>query len=600
MIKLFATNPFYVLGLDATADQRALRRVVEERSVAIQLGLVGGLSAELLRSFSQVLEEPRSRASAEVFALHTTEPTGWRAQLPLLRDKAQAASGFERSLLEHDVAVAAHLAWAHAQESSPPATEALQLSLAAWRPVFRSKEFWEYQAMRSGGGATADDLRHQAIEALATSVGEVVASLLADRQLGPCLDVVHVLRGATIPGDAIERTLNEVMRDIRGDIVAAAQRLTPAREGTVEDARLDEVALVNEVLGPCRRLVLMGLPLPSLDDVASAVRAVCVRLYNTTYDPFVTVALLEVGADAIETPRLTTGLVEDRATVLRLHHQERAFSAWQAGQWAVAAAHASLAIDVSGPDDRQSLQTIIEKCKALALPEVLAASLPRARAPFEAEKQAVARRVEGAANFDYWSGEGRAYTNPSATPLMSAAPRVGAGTAAAASASAQSQRRKWIAGAALAGLLLLAWANGSSAGTSGSSRTTAPTAPARTSAPTFFNPPARPAVTIAPCVADLSRMRSEIDASKSRLSSMESDLNAMKSQLATLKAAIQSTELLYPNGIPSSIYPTYSSNVDRYNQIVRQYNSELSDYSRLLSQSNGEVDSYNALLSSCR
>ena len=587
MISLFATNPFYVFGIPATTDQRSIRRIIEERGIQLQLGLnSGGLTQELLRSFRQTIETPRLRATAELFGFHLADPSAPTEHLALLRERAQGANGLERTLLFHDVALAAHLAWALTEVASPAGVEALRISLSAWRPVLREPGFCEYVAERSDKASSGEELWQECAKALVQSVAEVAASFLFTKKLGSAVALVGVLRDAALPGDAIDKALRDITRDTRGEIATAIQRIGPRNEGTIDDARLDEIVLINEILGPQRRLALLGFSQTNPDELAGAIRTVSIQIYNRAQDPFVAVALLDAGLTVLDAPRLVSAFAADRATVLRQHHQERAVTAWQANQWAAAAAHATLAADVSNAEEVERFRTIAARAAASSSPKEVADWARRAQAPFDAERLATSRRIEAAAHFESWSGEGRAYTDPSGydfgAPVSAAAPR--AGTAAA--AARQSQRSRWIFAAIAAGLLLLAWANGSFAGSSGTRATSTP-----------FQ---RATPTTAPCVSSLATMKADITSAKTRLSSMESDLSAIEQRVTSLKRSIESTEATYPRGIPSSIYPSYSAQIDDYNRLLSQYKAQYNDYDALFTQTDAAVSRYNALLATCR
>ena len=197
---LFTMNLFHMLGIRATTDVRWLRRLIDDRRIQFELGVDrSGLTDESLRSFRQTVEAPNSRIGAEIFAFHSVDPTVAAEQLPFLRDRAQTATGLERTLLYHDIAVAAHLAWAQSDSASAAAVDALRVSLSAWRPVVREPEFWQYLAARAEGTRSADELWRECVAVLIGSVVQVAADLLSARNLGPGLGVIGVLRDAALP-----------------------------------------------------------------------------------------------------------------------------------------------------------------------------------------------------------------------------------------------------------------------------------------------------------------------------------------------------------------------------------------------------------------
>lgn len=589
-----------MLAVRATTDQRALRRILEERGIQIALGLSSSdLTEELLRAFRQTIETPKRRVTAELFALHSVDPAPPIEQLAVLRERAQGASGLERTLLFHDVAVTAQLVWALTDPESAQGLEALRISLSAWRPVLREKEFWQYLADRSEGATSGEELWQECVAGLVRSAAEVAASLLAGKQLGQAVAVVGVLRDAALPGDTIDKALSEMTREIRGEIAAAIQRIGSRAEGTVDDARLDEIVLINEVLGPHQRLTLLGLSSVSPDELAGAIRAVSVRIYNRTQDPFVAAALLDAGLTMLLVPRLASAFAADRATVLRLHHQERALTAWQAAQWPAAAAHATLAADVSSAEETESLRTMATRSTASSTASDVAALVRRAQAPFDAERKAVVRRIYAAAHFENWSGEGRAYTNPSGNNSGVTESATAQATPVAALPTGRSQRGRWISAAVLVGLLLLGWANGSFAGSSRAPSTNAPAATNGTTRPPVSTPQ-RATPTIAACVSDLATMKAAIASTTARLRSMEANLSALEARMNSLKGSIQSTEATYPGGIPSSIYPSYSAQVDDYNRLRRQYLADYADYETQFAQNDSAITRHNALLATCR
>lgn len=460
MIPLFSENIFHVLGIRASTDLRSLRRLLEERTVQVQLGMrPQGLTEEMLRSFRQSIETPERRARAELFGLHAVDPGLPSEQLSLIRERAQGAGGLDRTLLYHDVAVTAHLVWALSHPDSTEGIESLQISLAAWRPVLREKDFWEYSAARSDGSMTADALRDACVRGLVGSAAGVAASFLDQGQLGPARALVRVIRDSALPGELIDEAMRDMTRDARAEVRSAVAQIAARSDDTVAGALVDEIALTNKVLGPYRRLGLLGVQAADADATAAAVRSVSVRIHNVAKDPFVAVALLDAGLEVVTAPRLVSGFASDRATVLRLHHQERAVTAWQAAQWAAAAAHATLAADVSDLAETERFRDVASRATASSSPSEVAEWLRRAQAPFTVERLAMDRRIDAAAHFQAWAGADRVYVDPSASDFGSSSTTTRSNLRAPTPVrGASTQRGMWIYLSVVAGAVLLVWA----------------------------------------------------------------------------------------------------------------------------------------------
>ncbi|MBD2054655.1 hypothetical protein H6F88_01185, partial [Oculatella sp. FACHB-28] len=80
-------------------------------------------------------------------------------------------------------------------------------------------------------------------------------------------------------------------------------------------------------------------------------------------------------------------------------------------------------------------------------------------------------------------------------------------------------------------------------------------------------------------------VKREIDASlpnikemESRLSKMDSHLNGLDQKIKFSETYIRSMEQRYPNGIPASLYQSYSELIDEHNTTITSYNSALSEY----------------------
>ena len=95
-------------------------------------------------------------------------------------------------------------------------------------------------------------------------------------------------------------------------------------------------------------------------------------------------------------------------------------------------------------------------------------------------------------------------------------------------------------------------------------------------------------------------MKAAITSTNTRLQSMERDLDALELRMTAIRRSVESTEADFPRGIPSLIYPGYSSQVDEYNRLLRQYRLDFADYETQFAQNDSAIDQYNALLATCR
>ncbi|MBD2057785.1 hypothetical protein H6F88_17460 [Oculatella sp. FACHB-28] len=84
-----------------------------------------------------------------------------------------------------------------------------------------------------------------------------------------------------------------------------------------------------------------------------------------------------------------------------------------------------------------------------------------------------------------------------------------------------------------------------------------------------------------------------IEAMESHLSKMDSHLNGLDQKIKFSETYIRSMEQRYPNGIPSSLYQSYSELIDEHNTTITSYNSALSEYEAFYSNYSFAIDQYN-------
>lgn len=597
MTRLYRDNPFALLGLRATADGRQVRRRIEELEVQLRLGSgTGGLDPDRLRQIRQALESPVDRLNAEVFWLHVDplEPSprldteSLNAEILRLLQRGLQASGLERTLIAHDLAVLRHAAWLDQSQRTPDAAtlSGLQLAHTDWVEALLSPDIERYfEERRQVLEAPPLDIQKAASEQILRSIAEVTSDAIDRRNLSVAAGLVALMRRSQLPITSPSDAVAEATKSLRGEIARGLQALSAVRE-TDEVAgdklRFEREALVNGVLGPFARYLLVDPAFADdslRDRVALAARLVSVNAYNSAGDADLAGAILDHSlAIAGSTPTMSQ-LAADLAQVRYQHHSSAATAAFDTGASAAAAAHAELAEEYASSDEQRGfVHALAGAARRSALPSGVAAAKTAILEEQTAARQKLHEEVARATRFEPISYEAERPARSESVEL----PRP----------TGSDNRGKWVAAAiAILILLLVGAANGSS---------TANRSPTATQAPSTtggFTQPAAgtrgPTQQASSCSAQIGSMDAQIRTMESDLQSVERRLENMADEIRSLDSEIRSIESRYPRGIPSSIYPHYSYSFDRrksllddYDFMYERYESDFADYELLFNRRN--------------
>lgn len=603
MTRLYTDNPFALLGLRATADGRQVRRRIEELEVRLRLGSgTGGLDPDRLRQIRQALESPVDRLNAEVFWLHVDpdEPSpeldteSLNAEILRLLQRGLHASGLERTLITHDLAVLRHAAWLDQWQRTPDAAtlSGLQLAHTDWVEALLSPDIERYfQERRQVLEAPPLDIQQAASERILHSIAEVTSDAIDRRNLTTAVGLVALMRRTQLPVTSHSDAVADATKSLRGQIARGLQALSAVRE-TDEVAgdklRFEREALLNGVLGPFARYLRVD---PTFSDdalrdrVALAARLVSVNVYNSAGDADLAGAILDHSLSIAGSTPAMSQLAADLAQVRYQHHSAAATAAFDTGASAAAAAHAELAEEYASSEEQRALvRALAGAARRSALPSGVAAAKTAILEVQTAARQKLRSEVERAERFEQvsYAAERPARSEPVELPR----------------ATGSDSRGKWVAAAiAILILLLVGAANGSSTANRSSTATQAP------SATGGFSQPAggtrAPTQQVSSCSAQIRSMDAQLGTMESDLERLERRLRNMRDEIDSLDSEIRSIESRYPRGIPSSIYPHYSYSFDRRESLIDDYNSTLGRYKSDFDDYELLVNRRNSLARSC-
>lgn len=603
MSDLYSSNSFARLGLRADADTKEVRRRIEELDVQAKLGASSfGLGADDLRQIRQQLESPSERLRAELFWLHSTALTrvpstsdapGLTAAIAQLVSSASVHGSRDRPLAIHDLAVLRHAQWLQGQTESvaPESLSELRLALADWAETLESPDFDSYLESRSVRLGTAKlDVAAVAATEIVNSIAGVIAFAIDHRKVHEAAALVEILFSSGLPSAAVTEGIAEGTRSLRGEVLRGLSAVAVASQTEAQaDAKLcmKREALVNSVLGPFGRyrLIYPGSGDDVLSDrVALACRSVSIDVYNETQDAALVSAMLDLALETARSTSTTTQVAADGALVRYQHHAAAAVRAFDEGVFAIAAAHAELAEEVAAShEDQLQMSGLAAASRKRGLaPDVVAHTRSAISKPYDLAKEAFRRDVDAAVRYETISYVPLAKVElPSPTPVV----------------SQKSSSGKWVLAAVVGALLL---AVGVASANSGPSRSASAT-PVVTfpTAGRTAQPPPQTTSRGTSCSTQVRAMDGQLTQLKPDLTDLERQLDLMNNQIESLRRQIRDTEAVYPRGIPSSIYPSYSSSVDRLNALVADYNRRLATYKSRLADHNELVDRRNALARSC-
>ena len=98
------------------------------------------------------------------------------------------------------------------------------------------------------------------------------------------------------------------------------------------------------------------------------------------------------------------------------------------------------------------------------------------------------------------------------------------------------------------------------------------------------------------CLGQKGALSARLADQDSQLASLQQQIDATNGQITDLGTRIKTIEGQYPNGIPQSVYPTYTAMVDQYNGLVRTNRDRVAAYNQLVATRNDTARAINALL----
>jgi hypothetical protein len=603
LTNIYRQNPFSLVRLRATADSRQIRRRIEELDVEIQLGSKpNGLDDDGLRRVRQLLESPVDRFNAELLWLHSDpeRPSpvlgaaavdGITSEIQLLQNSIRSYSGANKILATHDLAVLRHAKWLEAQDGSPTNTEDsyLRLAIADWQEALSSPDLIRYfESRRQLLGVPPVEIERTISDQVLNSLALVASSRLDRRAIDDAASLIAVIRSSGLDSDAVDKAADQTTKSVRGEISRGLSELVALDEDVIPVAtfiRTRRELLVNAVLAPLARLETLDPS--SVDDalrdrVGVATRSVAVDVYNKASDAAIAAALLDFAMATSRSTSTVSQFAAERATVCYQHHSAKAVRAFDSGFWALAAAHAEIAEEFAPTNEAQSqMHSLGSTAGQRALPLGVNGARAAIGELFDGARQRLTADVVKAARFEPVSYvvEPVAYAEP---PGAAVQPQ-------------RSSRGRWVAAGVLGLILVGGFANANTRSTSTTPTVTSQPAGA-TRTPQFITPTVAPA---AACRNQIRSMDLQLTLMETDITSRENELEATKGQIESLRSQTKSTETLYPRGIPSSIYPSYSASIDRLNAMVADYNRGLATYKARLAAYNELVDRRNALNRSC-